>query len=245
MKNYISKIDSERFGFKISKLNSFEPDLKSQIKQLKINGVKLIISRINSNNIKLLNELEDLNFRIKDTQLTVTHSFSNTEKIIEDFSQINDVSIEEAMENDTNIIANLAYEAFKGYGHYSVDEKLDKEKSNYIYKDWAQRSCTDKSVADYMFIAKINNQIAGFLTLKINNERGKVYGIQHLGAVDKNFRNYNVFRNLILKCLIAGIEYKHNWHESYLLSTNYAVLRSYLKMGFKITDSNHTMHCWL
>jgi hypothetical protein len=96
-----------------------------------------------------------------------------------------------------------------------------------------------------MFIAKINNQIAGFLTLKINNERGKVYGIQHLGAVDKNFRNYNVFRNLILKCLIAGIEYKHNWHESYLLSTNYAVLRSYLKMGFKITDSNHTMHCWL
>lgn len=245
VEKYISDIDTARFGFKIAKINDFDSDIGMLLTQFKKSGIKLIISRINSGNIKLINELEDFNFRIKDTQLTVSHNMENTELLFDEFSKIKDVIIQEAQENDVDDVANLSFNSFRGYGHYAADNRMDIEKSNDIYKDWARRSCIDKKVADYMFVAKVGNKVVGFLSLKIERENEKIFGIQHLGAVDKNYRNYNVFRLLILKCLMNGIESKHDWQQSFLLSTNYPVLRSYLKLGFKISGSNHTLHCWL
>lgn len=246
-KKYISELDTLRFGFKIAKVNNFDSNTENQIYKLKKFGVKLIISRINSRNINLINELEDLNFRIKDTQLTFSHDLKNIDQLINELSdkEKENVLIQEAQEADTDIVGKIAYNAFRGYGHYAADNRMDSEKSNEIYRDWAQKSCIDKSIADYMFIAKINSQIAGFLSLKINRENENVYGIQHLGAVDENYRNFSVFRLLILKCLLVGIEKNHDWQQTFLLSTNIPVIRSYFKMGFKISDSNHTMHCWL
>lgn len=245
MESHVSKIDSKRFGIKISKINVFDTNIESQLIELKKLGVKLIISRIDSNNIELINKLEDFKFRIKDTQLTFYHNLMNIDQLIIYFKERNDVIVEQAQISDKTLVGEIAFNAFKGYGHYAADNNLDIEKSNYIYKDWAQKSCIDKGIADHMFVAKVNGQIAGFLSLKVVNEKGKVYGIQHLGAIDKKFQNYNIFRLLILHCLKTGLENKHDWQQTFLLSTNIPVTRSYLKMGFTISESNHTMHCWL
>ena len=245
MKNFISELDTNRFGFRVAKINTFNENLENEIIDLKNLGVKLIISRVKCNDINLINKLEDLNFRIKDTQLTFLHDMKNMEEYFSEINNKNDIVIELATVDDVEAVGKIASQSFQGYGHYAANKGLNKKKINEIYVDWAQKSCIDKKVADYMFVAKIKNRIGGFLSLKIVNDDEFIYGVQHLGAVDKEFRNMDIFRLLIKKCLIIGKEKNHNWQQTYLLSTNIPVIRSYLKIGFKISDSNHTMHCWI
>lgn len=240
--NHISSIDTERFGFKIAKINEFSENLENEIIGFKNSGVKLIISRVGCNNIALINKLEDLNFRIKDTQLTFVHDLNSIE---EEINNKKSVVIELAQKKDAEAIGKIALRSFKGYGHYSADNRLDSKKANEIYVDWAQKSCIDKNIADYMFIAKVDNCIGGFLSLKTIYKDDSAYGVHGIGAVDKDFRNMDIFKLLIKKCLIIGKEKNHTLQQTFFLSSNIPVIRSYLKIGFKISDSNHTMHCWL
>ena len=46
MNNLISKIDSERFGIKVAKINDPKINTISTLTQLKQEGVKLVISRV-------------------------------------------------------------------------------------------------------------------------------------------------------------------------------------------------------
>lgn len=246
IKDYISDIDSKRFGFKIAKTSDFSEGIGLVVSELRKSGVRLIISRVKSADIELINEMEDFNFRIKDTQITLRRNLEGVEQLIEE-NNYNKTKfiLRQAVTDDKKAVGYIALDAFKNYGHYAANKQLDINKANKIYKDWAERSCNDKTVADYMFVAEMENRIAGFLSLKVNKENKTIIGIQHLGAVDKLYRNDGVFRLLIIKCLIQGAHDRHNEHRTYLLAVNYPVIRSYQKLGFKISDTHHTMHCWL
>ena len=65
-----SRIDSKRFGFKVGKIN---PKHISDIKSSDFNNsqYKLIIARVRSSDIELINELESLGFKLKDSQFTM------------------------------------------------------------------------------------------------------------------------------------------------------------------------------
>ena len=67
---YESYIDTKRFGFKTAKINNAENLTLDTFNLLKKNDFKFIISRVPSENIELINFLEDNGFRIKDIQLT-------------------------------------------------------------------------------------------------------------------------------------------------------------------------------
>lgn len=245
IESFISEIDTQRFGFKIAKINEFNEGFEDLVNDLRNVGVKLIISRVPSDNVVLVNRLEELNFRIKDTQLTFMHDLKGIDAFQKDLINKENIKVVLAKKEDVNDVGKIALQSFKGYGHYSANKMLDPIKSNEIYEDWAKKSCIDKNVADYMFVAKLNNKIGGFLSLKIVNDGSHIYGIQHLGAVDKDYRNMDIFRLLIKKCLMVGIANNHNWQQTFLLSTNIPVMRSYIKIGFKISGSNYTMHSWL
>ena len=70
IEKYLSVIDTERFGFKIAKVNDFENQPKVILNFLKNNNVKLVLTKIPLENLALINELEQLNFQIKDIQAT-------------------------------------------------------------------------------------------------------------------------------------------------------------------------------
>ncbi|MDD4729707.1 MAG: hypothetical protein PHN55_13280 [Dysgonamonadaceae bacterium] len=243
IEDYYSELDSKRFGINIAKVNDFNfQNYSSILKELKLKGIKLILTRVNSEKIQLINALEENGFRVKDTQLTLNRKIENYEIIKYQLKDSNNITISEVKECEIEILGDIAYNAFQGYGHYNMNKLLDSEESNMIYKDWTIRSCRDKNVADFVFVAKVNDDVAGFLTLKNINSQ---YGVQYLGCVVEKYRNFGVFRMLINECMIKGIELNNNWQQTFLLSINYPVISSYLKLGFKISESNHTMHCWL
>ena len=68
--NYISKLDSERFGFPVAKFFNNIDKLELIVHELKKASIGLIIARVDLKDINLISQLEKLGFRYKDSQVT-------------------------------------------------------------------------------------------------------------------------------------------------------------------------------
>lgn len=234
-------MDSNRFGFKIAKVNNFEDSPDNLVKELKGIGVKMIICKIACENLALINKLEQLNFNIMDFQVTYRYDLL---KYVYNTLIDSDIIIRIAKSTDKKALKIIALESFYQYGHYFADKRLDQAKCNEIYKDWVSRSIENPEVADIVFVAEKAKELAGFLSFKIiKNESSSAVGVQ--GAVSKKFRNQNVFKLLAMQGLKWGSELKLSWEEHNVLLTNYPVNRSFLSIGFVPYKSFITMHGWL
>lgn len=240
--NYISRLDTQRFGFKIARIDDFQGNSSSLCKEMQERDVKLIISRINSSELQTINNLEDLGFRIKDIQLKYRYDLHRLDF---DYSRLpKDFIIREAVPGDIPQLSAIAEEAFRDYGHYSADQLLDKEKCLEIYKDWTRRSFFDKNVADKFFLAEKGNIIMGFLSFKIFAEEGAKYLVSVIGAVSEKFRGKDVFPSLLRLGILWGAGLNLKWVEHKVLAANSSANRSLDKVGFRVVDSFITMHCW-
>ncbi len=240
---FISYLDSQRFGFNVAKVNEFDTTPENLLGLLKENHVKLVISKINANNLELINKLESLGFQIKDIQATYKLELKNF--IINENLKKNNITIRDAQIDDIDQLEEIAIESFRNYGHYYADKRLDPKKSNEIYSDWIQRSMKEDGVADKIILAEINNEIAGFLSFKLYNKGDYKYAAGGLGAVSRNFRNKKIFRLVSLAGLLWGKEIKLDWEEHNVLITNTPVIRAFSSLGFTISDSFVTMHHWI
>lgn len=241
IKQYISVLDSERFGFKIAKLPYFIDDIECVISDLKVIDVKMIIIRLDATKTGEINYLESLGFQLKDVQLIYNYKL---EKInISNNLLPREFNVRDYKLSDISQILDITKESFFNYGHYFNDKRLDAEKCLEVYIDWAKNCCYDKGVADNIIVAEKNNEIAGFLAFKHNKQNESTFAC--LGAVNSRFRNQGVF-NIINS-------YGLNWAKSLgmknvitnVLNTNFAVNNTYINLGFKIVKSEITMHYWL
>lgn len=243
MEQYISTLDTQRFGFKVAKVDGNHPSLPELMRQFKKNDVRLVIARAKSWEIEKLNRLEGLGFRIKDTQ--VTYSFDLNKFNIEKFEKPKSIFIREFVLNDTASIVEIAKRSFDHYGHYAADTRLDKNECRLIYEDWALRSCTDSKISDKIFVAEFNNAIVGFLSFKTGHRNDQDFAAGVMGAVNSNFKNSGIFSALINTGLAWGKGAGLKWEEHNAITANYPVNRSFTKCGFGIVDSFITFHCWL
>lgn len=243
IENYLSVLDTDRFGFKVAKIDFFNDNLEQLIKFLKENDVKLILCRIPFENLELINNLEALGFRIKDIQ--VTYKFDLHKSKILDFKAPEGLVVRDFKESDISTLLEIASDSFQNYGHYANDTKLDKEKCNQIYIDWINRSCFDSNVADKVFVAEYENEVAGFLSFKTNKTEDQSYAAGGIGAVSPKFRNKSIFKALTHKGIAWGKEIGLDWEEHNVLIENYPVNRSFINYGFYPFKSFVSMHNWL
>ena len=240
---YISTLDTERFGFKIAKTDFYDLKPEDAVNGFKELGVKLILSRIDGKNIELINKLEELGFRVKDNQLTYKYDLDGSIPSVPEEKY--KYTTREVLEKDIPQLVKFTEESFSGYGHYFADERLERKKCIEIYKDWAYRSCTDKKVADKVFVAEFNGEAIGFLSFKIFSKDGRKYAAGGLGSVAKKHRNKSIFRAITVHGLKWGKETGLEWEEHNVLSSNYSVNRSFSRLGFRIVGSYVTLHGWL
>lgn len=243
IKNYISELDSSRFGFKIAKVNDFDLHPETTLLFLKENGVKLVLSKVSLDNFKLINVLEKNNFSIKDIQ--VTYKFDLKNYVKNSLHLNSEYILRDAEQRDINELQEIATESFNNYGHYFEDEKLDRDKCNCIYSDWIKRSCESKEVADKIIVAEHKKKIIGFLSFKIYEGKVHRYGAGGIGAVAKEYRNKDVFKMITIEGFNWGADNNLDWEEHNVQINNYPVNRSFSKLGFKIYKSFVTMHNWI
>jgi hypothetical protein len=83
---------------------------------------------------------------------------------------IGSVLVRSIRPDDTEIVATIARESFKGYiGHYHADPRLDRTQCDEVYASWARRACLSREVADEVLIAEEGGTPLGFFTLRMEN----------------------------------------------------------------------------
>lgn len=240
-----SKIDSERFGIKVGKVteqNFNNVGVVDNIINYFDDNYDLILAKINVDNIKLINELEKYNFRIKDVQSTLYYKINNyCDTRIGEKS----FNIREFNSKDTDILVELGIQSFDNYGHYFSDERLDNKDCLAVYGDWVYNCCINKEVADKIFVAEENGEIIGFLSFKTKLLENKKYAAGVIGAVSLKHRNKGVFQDIVRRGLVWGQENDYQWEEHNVLINNFPVNKSFLNLGFKPNNTFTTLHCWI
>lgn len=239
IQEFHSALDTERFGFKIAKVNEFLCPISDLLGELQSKNYKLVLSKVNANDITLINKLEQYGFELKDIQVTYKFDLDRIIPIIPSA----EVIIRNAEIRDKEKLIEIALNSFMGYGHYSADKKLESKKCQEIYCDWIVRSF-DKKVADNILVAEINGNVAGFLSHKIYEKETK-YAAGGIGAVSPDYRSKNVFKEITVAGIHWARENNCKWVEHNVLITNYPVNRSFGNLGFKISNSFITFHKWL
>ena len=244
-KDIESKLDTERFGFKVGKIDGeFFKTHKIQILDiLAKEDFKLIISRVDMNDVDLINDLERLGFRYKDSQITYKYDLNQFKSSVPHISF--KYEIRDFKESDIDILVKLAGDSFDGYGHYFANKQLDPIKCREVYEDWAYNTCTNSNVADKIIVAHDNDKPIGYLSFKIYESDGKKYAAGGMGAVDKNYRGNNIFPAIISAGLQWGKDIELDWEEHNVIVNNFPVNRSMNKLGFKPNNPVITMHKWL
>lgn len=240
IKQFHSELDSMRFGYNVAKINTFDYPITELLTALRLNNYKLVLSKVNVNNIPLINKLEQAGFLLKDIQLTYEYELNE----IFTLPSTKDIKIRFAQLSDKEELYQLAINSFVNYGHYCADEKLDKTQCQEIYGDWIVRSY-DPHVADNIIVAEVNGEIAGFLSHKIYDNKQFRYAAGGIGAVASQHRNKDIFKIITITGINWAFEKNCQWVEHNVLITNLSVIRSFEKLGFKPTNSMITFHKWL
>jgi hypothetical protein len=240
MHEYISKLDSEHFGFPVAKIfNNIEnPELI--VKELKKTSTKLIIARIDFLNKKLINQLEKIGFLYRDAQVTFNY---NLYKGLPE-KRINPFLIVPYDEKHLSEIINITKTSFNNYGHYFADDNLDKKKCIEIYIDWIKRCCENKDIADEIIVAEKDNIAIGYLAIKKHFTENDKYIAGVIGAVAPEYRKLGVFNAINIESLHLAERMEANRIENNVLITNFPVMKTYTGLCYNIIRSEITMHYW-
>ena len=242
-RDFLSPLDCARFGFGVAKVDDFASGIDPLLDQFRAHSVKLVVSRIPSADISLLNELEDRGFRIKDTQLTYRYSLTN--RTDQPCIESKDFRIRKFEPGDTEALVRVAQESFSGYGHYAADTKLDPVKCAEIYEDWARNTCRDPKVADQIVVAERDGALIGYLSFKIKSDGNEKYAAGGMGAVSNEHRSLGVFSAIVRAGLKWGAEIGLAWEEHNVIAANLPVNHAFIRCGFKPSHSVVTLHGWL
>jgi len=133
----------------------------------------------------------------------------------------------------------LAYESGK-HSRFKLDKNFQENDFYRMYKIWIENSI-NKQIADNVFVVKDNEVVKGFVTLKIDSEKGYI----GLIAVSPDVQGKNYGKALINVCeneLLSNNVFKL---EVSTQANNIQACKFYEKCNFQIKEINNIYHFWL
>lgn len=235
----LSLLDQKRFGVITAKFNNLnQENYNKSIAFCKQNNAELLIVRIRTEHLTFAQYLENENFRLMDTLVYYKFDLKKKERP----KNTGKIPLRKAQPNEADKVREIAVQTFAGYyGHYHADPRLDPDKCDEVYVDWAYQSCVDKEVADKVLVPYIDDEIVGFATLRLNTQEE---GEGVLFGVSPKAQRMGIYRSMILQ----GLEWcQEQQRTSMVVSTqvnNIAVQKVWSRVGFEAYKSYYTFHRW-
>ena len=235
----LSELDEKRFGIKTAKALGVTAATLPGVLQFCIDhDVVLLIARCSADNLCAAQAMERAGFLLMDTLVYWSRDLVHT-PLPDDKGR---APIRPVRPGEAEQVRQVAAAAFRGYfGHYHADERLDDEKCDEVYADWAYRCATSRESTDEVLVAEIGGNIAGFMTVWMNSAEEGELGV---AGTAREARGQGVYSSLILGCL----EWckAHGVHTAIASTQIYhtAVQRVWAKAGFLPSHALYTFHKW-
>ncbi len=242
----LSELDESRFGFKTAKATDVKyNNFREIVSFCNDNNVELLIARCDPKEVSAIHEMEQHGFLLMDT--LVYYRFDLTDgDLINQFTvgqkEFKSLDVRFVVHGEEAIVENIARSAFaKHIGHYHMDSRLDNEKCGEVYASWAYNCCLSKEFADKVFVAVVNNSIAGFAVLKELSDH-EWQGVL-MGVLPEHHKS-GIGRALTIErikyCLSNG------GHSMFIpvSMANIAIQKTLQKLNFQVFRFEHTFHKW-
>jgi dTDP-4-amino-4,6-dideoxy-D-galactose acyltransferase len=126
------------------------------------------------------------------------------------------------------------------YSRFQSDPRISRERANELFRIWTERS-TQREIADAVFVAEVDKQIVGFVTVKENQRIGTV----GLIATAARYHRRGIGRLLL--------EHAHRWMiDRKIVETqvstqveNVAACQFYARAGYQLASEESVYHFWL
>jgi hypothetical protein len=237
---FISEWDTNHFGFKVAKLNVASPEeILPALHFCTKEEVVLLICRCNTNDNPSVHLLEQQGFLLMDTIVDSCLDLTTWKMPVD-----TDLSgIRWYREEDIAGIVAIAQKAFTGYiSHFHKDPRLDPDKSDSLYVQWAYNSCYDKSLAAGVVVAELEGEVVGFLSIVPPSDGKGDFGI---GGMSPNAQGKGIFPKLYLFSFDWLKSQGVTWVQDKTMVNNYAELKVLIKVGMRPFNSLYTFHKWL
>ena len=191
----LSPLDETRFGIRTARAEGVTLErLPTVLEFCHTQNIQMLIARCSTGDLPSLQAMEEAGFQLMDTLVYFDFDLHHKE-----LPSRRDFNIRVVQPQDVAAVKEIARQAFRGYdSHYHADPRLDQSTCDEIYVDWAVRSCSNKDVADEVFVADSNNGILGFLAIKM--DKTKVADCR-LYAVSQQSQRGGVGQALLIEAL--------------------------------------------
>lgn len=233
-----SQLDEKRFGVYVARAIDVNLDrLPVVLEFCHAQNVQLLIARCSTHELLSLQAMENAGFLLMDTLIYFEFNLHRRE-----LPPRHDLNIRTVEPQDVDAVKELSRQAFSGYdSHYHADTKLDRLACDELYVDWAVRSCSQKELADEVFVADSKNGILGFLVLKV--DKIKIADCR-LYAVSRHAQKSGVGQALLIEALHWCVKKGLDAMTISTQITNIASQKACIRVGFEPYNSFYTLHKW-
>jgi dTDP-4-amino-4,6-dideoxy-D-galactose acyltransferase len=143
---------------------------------------------------------------------------------------------------DNNIpeekLINLAIQSGK-YSRFNVDTKIGKDKFEELY-GLLMKNSINHTIAKEVFVFKVDNEIAGFVTLGEKNNRADI----GLIAVDNFFRGKGIGKSLMTSAERWFFDLGYNSIQVVTQGDNIPACKLYESCGYTVETLEYFYHIW-
>jgi hypothetical protein len=204
----------------------------------KINHVDFLVSRIDTENIQLIQDLNSNGFEMVETILWMSQKIASNPSIVLPPDPI--VSIRIATLKDVKVIKQRVSGLFSESRFYK-ERYFERKAVDSMYEAWIENSFENSN--EKLFVAVVDKNPAGFWISKQShskNEFGQSVGIGRNAAVFPEYRGKAVLKRLANYAISQNEGFNH--YDVSASIGNYPSLNSLTAVGFKIVYSFHTFH---
>ena len=127
------------------------------------------------------------------------------------------------------------------YSHYFNDLNISLARAEKIYQEWIKNSL--HGFADIVVIAKLKEEVVGYITLRLNMLGERAFGTIDLIAVEERLRGQGIGRMLVTEG-IGRVQTRSSYLYVSTQVSNLPALRLYQDLGFEPLLSEATLHIW-
>jgi dTDP-4-amino-4,6-dideoxy-D-galactose acyltransferase len=227
--------DTEKFGYKIAELINInsKKELHSTLSTLLQENYRLCYFIIDKKIEKQNCWVQEEKGWLADVKVTFTKKI-----VSEIISDIEEIEIYNSKVLTSELIS-LAFQSGE-FSRFKRDTHFINNEFECLYLDWIKKSVSGE-IADYVLVSKVNNKVAGMVTLKLSDPIATI----GLIAVDEHTRGMGIGQKLLKK--VEYLAFKNNCSEIKVSTQemNENAMNFYLKSNYLISLRNLIYHFWL